>query len=137
MIEYRVKFNKNKIRVQEKKSEYTFDLQERLLGFAANTIKFLSRLPYKKEYEVFRYQLSKSATSFGANYEESQAGTFPEFREYISICLREARETCYWFKLLNRIFESENDVVEKINPLLEEAGEISLIFGAISRKIKK
>ena len=32
-------------------------------------------LPKNKEYHVFRYQLSKSATSMGANYEEAQGLT--------------------------------------------------------------
>jgi len=137
MEEYRIELDSSKILVREKNSEYTIDLQERLLNFAADTLKFLSQLPYQKEFEVFRYQLSKSVTSIGANYEESQAGTFPEFRNRISICLREARETCYWYKLIKRVFGRESDLAKDIQPLLQEAKEISLIFGSISRKIKK
>ena len=43
------------------------DLRERLLDFSVSVLKFLHTLPYRKEYEVLRYQLSKSATSIGAN----------------------------------------------------------------------
>ena len=50
----------------EAKSKYKVDLDKRLLLFSVNIIKFLQTLPYKKEFEVFRYQLSKSATSVGA-----------------------------------------------------------------------
>ena len=39
---------------------YKRDLEERLLEFAVGTIKFLKTLPYKKEYNVLRTQLSKS-----------------------------------------------------------------------------
>ena len=48
------------------KSHYKVDLDKRLLKFSVNTIRFLQTLPYKKEFEVFRSQLSKSATSVGA-----------------------------------------------------------------------
>ncbi|MHB2149557.1 four helix bundle protein [Calditrichota bacterium LG25] len=43
------------------------EFRERLLNFSVNILSFLNTLPYKKEYEVLRYQLSKSATSIGAN----------------------------------------------------------------------
>lgn len=129
MEEYRIELDSSKILVREKNSDYAIDLQERLLDFAVDTLRFLSQLPYQKEYEVFRYQLSKLATSIGANYEESHAGTFPEFRNRIAICLREARETCYWYKLINRIFKTKSDITKKAKPLLQETKEISLILG--------
>ena len=43
------------------------ELRDRLLNFSVDILSFLSTLPYKKEYDVLRYQLSKSATSIGAN----------------------------------------------------------------------
>ena len=51
------------------------DLTERLFQFAVRVIQFLKILPHTPEFQVIRYQLSKSATSSGANYEESQAGS--------------------------------------------------------------
>ncbi len=77
--------------MKEKGSKYAIDLKSRLFRFAVDTIKFLGTLPFKKEYDVFRYQLSKSATSMGANYEEAQ-GAFSkkEFASKIGICLNEA-----------------------------------------------
>jgi hypothetical protein len=42
------------------------ELRERLLEFSVTVLKFLSTLPYRKEYDVIRYQLSKSSTSIGA-----------------------------------------------------------------------
>jgi four helix bundle protein len=62
--------------VAEIEKTYKIDLEKRLLKFAIDTVKFLFLLPYIKEMEVFRIQLSKSSTSIGANYQESQAGTF-------------------------------------------------------------
>ena len=47
--------------------EFNEKLRERLLNFSVKIIRFLKSIPYKKEYDVLRYQLSKSATSIGAN----------------------------------------------------------------------
>jgi len=44
------------------------ELRERLLNFSVEILKFLKALPYRNEFDVLRYQLSKSATSIGANY---------------------------------------------------------------------
>ena len=46
------------------------DLAERLFRFAVRVIKFLRNLPNEPEFNNIRYQLSKSSTSAGANYEE-------------------------------------------------------------------
>ena len=88
IMEYHIIVNEDKVEVKEKGQKYAIDLHERLLQFAVDIIKFLFLLPYLKELDVFRNQLSKAATSIGANYEESQAGTYNEFKNRIQICLR-------------------------------------------------
>jgi len=42
------------------------EFRDRLLNFSVDILKFLKTIPYRKEYDVLRYQLSKSATSIGA-----------------------------------------------------------------------
>lgn len=111
--------------------KYERDLEERLLEFSVNTINFLKTIPYKKEYEVIRIQLSKSSTSIGANYQESQAGTSKEFKQRIQICLREARETNYWYRLISCLNIGDNKFCKE---LLQESKEIMLIFGSIATK---
>ena len=44
------------------------NLNDRLFNFAMNVFKFLPRLPKSPAFNVIRYQLTKSATSSGANY---------------------------------------------------------------------
>ena len=102
-IKYNIESKNGKLIISEKSTKYKNDLRERLVDFAVNTIMFLGTIPYKKEYEVFRYQLPKAATSIGANYEESQASTPKEFRAKVSISLRESRETCFWYKVINKL----------------------------------
>ena len=72
-------------------------------------MELLIKIPYKKEYEVIRYQLSKSATSIGANYEESQATTRKEFLVKIRISLREALESNYWLRIIKALNAAENN----------------------------
>ena len=45
------------------------ELNERLFNFATRCLKFLRFLPTTSEYKIIKYQLAKSSTSAGANYE--------------------------------------------------------------------
>ena len=47
------------------------ELSKRLFEFAVKVIKFMRVLPNDPEYKIIKNQLIKSATSTGANYEES------------------------------------------------------------------
>ena len=72
------------------------DLEKRLFDFAVRTIEFLRTLPVASEYKVIQYQLTKSSTSSGANYEEAQAGSSKaDFTNKVRIALREMRESNY------------------------------------------
>ena len=144
-MEYEVILQGEKLVITEKGSKYGINLQERLLKFAIDIIKFLFLLPFVKEMEVFRFQLSKSGTSIGANYEESQAGTYNEFRSRIQICLRESKETNYFLRVLKGLelektdlkFKDKTKYVSELRRLLRESFEIQKIFGSISAKTRK
>jgi four helix bundle protein len=72
------------------------DLQKRLFDFGVRVLKFLPNLPGTPEFRVVRYQLAKSSSSSGANYEEAQAGSSrADFNNKIRISLREMRESNY------------------------------------------
>ena len=92
------------------------------------------KLPNKKEFDVIRYQLSKSASSIGANYEESQASSEKEFVQKLRIALREANESKYWYKIIERL---EILKTEDLKRLIKESNEISLILGSIVSKMHK
>ena len=49
-----------------KNDKRNVELRERFLVFSVKTFNFLKTIPYKKEYEALRFQLSKSATAIGA-----------------------------------------------------------------------
>jgi len=129
---YSFEFENDTLVVFDRKRNYKIDLSERLLEFSVKTIPFLGTMPSKSEYDVIKHQLSTASTSVGANYEESQATTPKEFHYKISICLREARETHYWYKLIDRLKLGNED---ERNRLLQEADELKRIFGSIKSKI--
>jgi four helix bundle protein len=85
--------------MEEKKN----DLCERLFEFAVRVIEFLKTLPYSPENKTIRTQLSKSACSSGANYEESQGGELnllpPEIKKLSDIWLKLKEYTNNRFKL--------------------------------------
>ncbi len=47
------------------------DLLDRTFNFGVRCFKLLRTLPNHSEYQIIKYQLGKSSTSIGANYEES------------------------------------------------------------------
>lgn len=69
---------------------------------ALSIIKLYSLLVDHKEY-VLSKQLLRSGTSIGANVEEAVAGqTHKDFTAKMSIASKEARETRYWLRLLDK-----------------------------------
>lgn len=131
VLEYEVLENEGMFVVQEKGTKYKINLRSRLLNFSIAVLKFLIGLPQKRELDVIKYQLSKSATSIGANYEESQTATYNEFIQRIRISLREANETIYWLKIIDalNLGSTENRI-----KLINEADQIGKILGSIVSK---
>ncbi|NOX19550.1 MAG: four helix bundle protein [Chlorobi bacterium] len=111
------------------------DLEERLFRFSIDVINFLRTLPNSVDIKVIRYQLIKSATSTGANYEESQAASSKkDFLNKINISLKEIRESNYWLRILKELQIDSDDVVKR---LVNESEELKKILGSISVKISK
>jgi len=82
----------------EKKNEI-LDLS---FDFALEIIKLVKYLKSKKEF-VLSNQLLKSGTSIGANISEAQAAqSTKDFISKMSIASKEARETEYWLRLLDK-----------------------------------
>lgn len=110
------------------------DLLHRTFIFGVNCLKFLKTLQSCYEINVIKVQLSKSSTSIGANYEESQAGSSKaDFRNKIRIALREASESNYWLRIIKALEIVDN---EELSKLLQESLEIKNILGAILNKTK-
>jgi len=113
-------------KISEKGSGYKDILERRLFDFAVNIVKFVLTLPVRKEFDVFRYQLSRSGTSIGANYQEAIAAfNKKDFVYKLNICLKEARESNYWLRIIDKLHLGD----EKLKRNLEtESLEFIKIF---------
>ena len=77
-------------------------IDERTYDFALLVIETYKHLAAKNEY-VLSKQLLRSGTSIGANVQEAQAAqSRKDFVSKMSVASKEARETDYWLRLLNR-----------------------------------
>ena len=112
-------------------------MEKRVFEFAIDVLNLIELFPTTTVIKNVAFQLAKSGTSIGANYEESQGSQSKEdFYYKIGICLREARETNYWL----RIIERKNWIKDKkfMASLIQESEELKLIFGKIySGRTKK
>ena len=111
------------------------DIRQRTFLFAVRAVKVCRRLEQAGANRRLVWQLLGAATSVGANAEEAQAGqSRADFISKNAICLKEARESHYWIRLLQAAEVSADPEL----PILEqEALELSRIFGSIIISAKR
>jgi len=108
-------------------------LGNRIFNFVIIVIKFCRELNHSVENKIIINQLLRSATSIGANYEESQGATSKaDFRNKIRIALKEARETNYWLRLLKELKINKVD----LDDIVDESEQLKKILGKISSSSK-
>ncbi len=110
------------------------DLPDRLFQFSVLTFRFSTSIPYSVENNVIKRQLIRSVTSIAANYEEAQGAiTSNDFKYRVAICLKEARESFFWFRLAENVgIGNANELAH----LIAEAEQIKKILGSIAAKVK-
>ena len=112
-------------------------IRDKSFNFAIKIIELYKLLIENKEY-VLSKQLLRSGTSIGANVEEALAGqSKKDFIAKMSIASKEARETRYWLKLLQKSQLTKGNY----DKYLEEIENIINILTAIVKtsqlKLKK
>jgi len=110
-------------------------IPDRTFQFAVRIVKLCQHLEESGGVaRTIGKQLLRSGTSIGANVQEGQAGqSTADFINKNYIALKEARETLYWLKLLAA---SEIVSENRLNPISQEAEEITRILGATIVKAK-
>ncbi len=118
---------KNKIAQVKEMNNKKFDLEERLIDFAAEVVLFVENLPDKKSASHLGGQLLRSGTSPSLNYGEAKsAESKKDFIHKMKICLKELRESSNCLKILQKvkIYKSQR----QINDLIIECNELIAIF---------
>lgn len=90
---------------------------------------------YNKIVDILLRQVVRSSTSVGANYRAAlRSRSRSEFVSKLKIAEEEADETCYWLEIMidMGVFPKK-----RMEPLLQEAKEITAILSAASITAKK
>jgi len=117
----------------EKRNSKQYDLEDRTLEFARRVRAFVKQLKKTIANEEDGRQLVKASGSVGANYiEANEALSKKDFVMRIKICRKEAKESRYWLKLVDP--EGRLELEREREELVQEATELTNIFGAILRK---
>ena len=96
-------------------------LQDKSLLFAVRCVNMYRYLTNEKKEYMQSKQMLKSGTSIGANITKSRnAQSDADFISKLSIALKEADETAYWFELMKMTeYISEEEYVSVNNDLGE------------------
>lgn len=110
------------------------DLFQRVELAIDRTIQMALALPNNVAgWEIGR-QVVRSAGGVGANLEEAQATiSRKDFVHKVSLGLREARETLYWIR---RIERNELLSCKRLSPLMSDWNEIVAIVTPIQKKLR-
>ena len=104
------------------------ELKQRTKQFALRVIKLVGALPKSVEGRAIGGQLVRSGTSAGSNYRAACRGrSRAEFVAKLGTVEEEADESAYWLEL---IIDGGLMRPSRLQPLLQEAGELTAIMAA-------
>ena len=110
-----------------------FDLEDRTYRYAQAVRTLVRQLPHTLANIEDAKQLLRASASVGANYiEANEARGKKDFVMRIKICRKEAKESGFFLRLLYLAADAELESSRVA--LVQEATELTSIFGAIVRK---
>jgi four helix bundle protein len=110
-----------------------YDLEDRTYEFARNVRDWVRKLPRTLSNIEDARQLVNASGSVGANYiEANEALSRKDFIMRVKISRKEAKESRYWLRLIHSADSKELESSRAA--LMQEASELTSIFGAIIRK---
>ena len=105
------------------------DIHKRIYNFVIRVINLIKILPKTPENIIIIKQITRSATSIGANDREADGtNTKKDFINKYSIVRKEAKETDYW---LNLIADTNPKFGPRMKDLINEGSEIIKIVSTI------
>ena len=112
-----------------------FDLEDRLLEFAARLAKLVDTLPNSRTGNHVAGQLLRCGTSPFAHHGEVQAAeSRKDFIHKLGVCFKELKEVRRWLRFIARV---ELLPGKRLRPLLIENEELIRVFSASIRTAEK
>src|SRR5881394_2978923 len=106
-----------------------YDLEDRLLEFAAKIVRLVELLPNTKAGNHIAGQLLRCGTSPLSNHGEVEAAeSRKDFLHKLRVCLKELRETKRWLRLVSRLKKLGEPA--NLPVCLNEIEELIRIFAA-------
>src|SRR4029077_2670893 len=110
-----------------------YDLEDRTFNFAKDVRAFVKKIPKAVANIEDTKQVVRAFGSIGANYiEANESLSKKDFVMRIKICRKEAKESRYWLRLIDG--GNDSTAQKYRGDLIQEATELTSIFGAIVRK---
>ncbi len=104
-----------------------YDLEDRLLEYAADIVRFTEKMPSTRAANHVGGQLLRSGTSPLFNHGEAQAAESPnDFVHKMKVCLKELRESHRALRLIKRV--PLVGACQETEVLLQETDELIRIF---------
>jgi four helix bundle protein len=127
------KTEENVLETLKRAPKRQYDLEERTFVFAQNVRAFAKRISKTLANIEDIKQVIRASGSVGANYiVANESLSKKDFIMRIKICRKEAKESCYWLRLID---PGDDEIVKNRQiELIKEATELTSIFGAILRK---
>ena len=117
---------------EDEPERHPFDLEERTARFGEAVIRLLKKVRRDPGNNRLIDQLTGCATSVGANYcEASEKTSKRDFRNSVSRCAKEAKETKFFLRMLAA---AEPSLAGEAREIWREAKQIHLIFCSMLRK---
>jgi len=111
------------------------ELKKRTKDFAHRCVKLALSLPNTILGRHLQGQLIRASTSVAANYRAACLGqSKASFISKLSIVIEEADESLFWLEF---ILEENLIMKERIESLVQEAGELTAIFIASRKTIQR
>ena len=112
-------------------SETRYDLEDRLVRFAAAVCRLAERIPTTPTAKHVALQIIRSSTSSFANYGEVQgAESRRDFIHKLGVCLKELRETRVWLKFMA---EMQISTHEQLSVVMRECDQLLAIVATSIR----
>ncbi|MBI2430438.1 MAG: four helix bundle protein [Candidatus Levybacteria bacterium] len=110
------------------------DIHERIYQFVIRVINLVKQLPKTPENIILIQQVTRSATSMGANDQEADGtDSRKDFVAKYAIVRKESKETNYWLRV---IADTNDPFRPRMQNLMQEGKEIVKIVSSIIIKTK-
>jgi len=113
------------------KSKLKQEFKLRIYKYIICLLKFISKLSNDSVLREIKTQLTRSGTSIGANYFESEAASSKkDYQKFFHYALKSANESKFWLAALRDADLIPKENIKDLEKLLQETKELANILAS-------